>query len=322
MGASSGPVRTPMRRLLFLTSLLVILTSCSSTETPDGARECADCPEMVLVPEGTAVVGVSATDHMGNPDEMPQRIFVIPEPFAVSKYEITRDQYEAFVRATGRAVEGNCLTDRVRHGDWEIDAGTTFRDPGFPQSGDHPVACVSWDDTKAYVAWLNKQTRGGYRLLTEVEWEYVARGGAPEDASYPWGSDAAEGCRFANGFDQTAMAAYAGIDTSGFKVFDPLPCSDGWLNTAPIGSLAPNRFGVYDMIGNVSEWIEDCHSASHDALSSSGAPPAVAGACSQRIAKGGSWGTLAHNLRIAERFPYEPAHRDDSIGIRVAKTLR
>jgi len=88
-----------------------------------------------------------------------------------------------------------------------------------------------------------------------------------------------------------AMAAYANMDTSGYKIFDPLNCKDGWPNTAPVGSVAPNPFGVYDMIGNVAEWIEDCYSRSHDTLSASAAP-------------------------------YPATHRDDSIGIRVARTLR
>ena len=135
-----------MHRLLILTSLIAILPSCTSTGAREGTRDCADCPEMVIVPAGTAIVGAAATERFGNPDEMPQRTFTIREPFAVSRYEITRDQYEAFVHATGRAVEGDCLTDRVRRGDWENDARTTFRDPGFAQSGDHPVACVSWEE--------------------------------------------------------------------------------------------------------------------------------------------------------------------------------
>jgi len=239
----------------------------------------------------------------------------------VSRYEITRDQYEAFVRATGRRVEGDCLSDRRQRGNWVYDAETTFRDPGFSQTGNHPVACVNWDEAQAYVDWLNTQTRGGYRLLTEVEWEYVARGGEA-NAAYPWGDDPAKGCSFANGFDQTAVATYKNMDTSEYKVYDPLTCTDGRLNTTPVGSLKPNAFGVYDMIGNVSEWIEDCHAPSHDAVSEAGAPPIVDGTCEKRIAKGGSWGTLGHNLRTAERFPYSPVHRDDSIGIRVAKTLR
>jgi formylglycine-generating enzyme required for sulfatase activity len=276
---------------------------------------------MVVVPAGVAILGAAATDELGNADERPERKFVIDQAFAVSRYEVTRDQYEAFVRATQREVGGNCLTDRVKRGVWDHDASTTFRDPGFAQAGDHPVACVSWDEAQAYVAWLNSQTRGGYRLLTEVEWEYVARAGAAQNLRYPWGDDQASACPFANGFDKTIWTKYAPMDTSGYKRFDPLTCSDGWLNTAPVGSLAPNAFGVYDMIGNVGEWIEDCFGTAHDALPESGRPPASPGTCDRRMMKGGSWGTLAHNLRTAERVSYAPTHRDDSIGIRVARTL-
>jgi formylglycine-generating enzyme required for sulfatase activity len=276
---------------------------------------------MIVIPAGTAILGAAAEDRLRNADELPERRISVREPFAVSRYEITRDQYEAFVRATGRPVGGNCLTDRVKRGDWQIDANTTFRDPGFAQAGNHPVACVSWDEAQAYIAWLNTQTSGGYRLLTEVEWEYVARGGATENLVYPWGNDAAQGCPFANVFDRSMMAKYSGIDTSGHKVFDPMDCEDGRLNTSPVGSLQPNAFGVYDIIGNLAEWIEDCYSASREHLPESGAPSPSAGACARRLIKGGSWGSLAHNVRIAERIPYPATHRDDSIGIRVARTL-
>ena len=300
---------------------VALLEGCSLAGPAASLRDCADCPEMVTVPAGIAILGASADDRQRRSDELPERRFTIRVPFAVSRHEITRDQYEAFVHATGRRVEGNCLTHRRQRGNWVYDAETTFRDPGFSQTGDQPVACVSWDEAKAYVDWLNTQTQGGYRLLTEVEWEYVARGGAPNTV-YPWGNDAAKGCPFANGFDQTALATYQPVDTSAYKVYDPLACSDGWLNTAPVGSLEPNAFGVFDMIGNVSEWIEDCHAPSHEAVGADGAVPVVDGTCAKRIAKGGSWGTLGSNLRTAERFPYAPTHRDDSIGIRVAKTLR
>jgi formylglycine-generating enzyme required for sulfatase activity len=279
----------------------IVLCGCTSTRT----RDCEHCPELVVIPAGTAIVGASANDKFRNADELPERKIAISQPFAVSRYEITRDQYEAFVRATHRPVGGDCLTDRRKRGDWQIDATTTFRDPGFTQAGDHPVACVSWDEAQAYIAWLNTQTQGGYRLLSEVEWEYVARGGASQNLIYPWGDDQAQGCPFANLFDHTTLQTYAGMDTSGYKVFDPMDCADGRLNTSPVGSLQPNGFGIYDIIGNVQEWLEDCFTD-----------------CTRRLTKGGSWGSLAHNARIAERIPYPPTHRDDSIGIRVAKTLR
>ena len=275
---------------------------------------------MVTIPAGVATLGTDESDELSNRDETPLRTVEISQPFAVSKFEITRGQYEAFVRATNHRVEGNCLTDRSSRGKWVYDANTTFRDPGFMQGDDHPVACVDYDDAKAYVAWLNGRTHGGYRLLSEVEWEYVARAGADPTSRYPWGSDAAAGCPFTNGFDQTTLAAYTDQDTSGYKLFDPLGCRDGWLNTSPVGTLAPNKFGVHDMIGNVSEWLEECYSASRDISAGTG-PAGTGQVCARRITKGGSWGTLAHNLRIAERLPYAATHRDDSIGIRVARTL-
>lgn len=286
--------------------LAVALPACTWPGARQTERDCEHCPEMVVIPAGTAIVGASADDPFRSADELPERRVVIREAFAVSRYEVTRDQYEAFVRATNRPVGGDCLTDRRQRGDWQIDANTTFRDPGFVQAGDHPVACVNLDEAEAYVAWLNEQTGGGYRLLTEAEWEYVARGGATENFVYPWGNDPSAGCPFANVFDRSMMAQYTGIDTSGYKVFDPMDCEDGRLNTSPVGSLQPNAFGVYDIIGNVAEWIEDCHDP----------------ACARRLVKGGSWGSLAHNVRIAERIPYPATHRDDSIGIRVARTMR
>lgn len=294
-----------MTRFALIVCLAIALPACTSSSVRHAARDCQYCPEMVVIPAGTAIVGASADDRFRNPDELPERRVSIRESFAVGRYEITRDQYEAFVRATNRPAGGDCLTDRGKRGDWQIDANTTFRDPGFAQAGDHPVACVNWDETQAYIAWLNAQTDGGYRLLTEVEWEYVARGGATQNLVYPWGNDAAQGCPFANVFDRTTMTKYAGVDTSGYKVFDPMDCEDGLLNTSPVGSLKPNAFGVYDIIGNVAEWVEDCYEP----------------ACARRLIKGGSWGTLAHNVRIAERIPYPATHRDDSIGIRVARTL-
>lgn len=318
---NSRPCRSAERLRTLVLCTAALLAACSTARAPARARDCLDCPEMVIVPAGTAILGARATDSHRRPDELPERTFRILEPFEVSRYEITRAQYEAFVLATGRSPGGDCLTDRRQRGNWVYDPGTTFRDPGFAQSGDHPVACVSWDDAKAYVGWLSERTGAHYRLLSEVEWEYVARAGAA-NTIYPWGDEPSKGCAFANGFDQVGLAAYRGIDTSGYPLYDPLDCRDGWVNTMPVGSLRSNAFGVFDMIGNVSEWIEDCHAPSHDAVSEEGGPPASAGACEKRVAKGGSWGTLGHNLRTAERFPYPVTHRDDSIGIRVAKSLR
>jgi formylglycine-generating enzyme required for sulfatase activity len=295
--------------------LALALMGCASNG--NALRDCPTCPAMVRIPAGNAVFGSVAGALYQRPDELPRRAIRIERPFAVSQNEITRGEYAAFVEATNYPAGGDCLTDRHKLGDWQYDAQTTWRDPGFTQADDHPVACVNYDDALAYVSWLNSMTAGGYRLLTELEWEYVAAAGAT--TLYPWGDDKIDGCRYANGFDDAAWMKYAHMDTSAYPLFDPLPCRDGWLNTNPAGALAPNKFGVYGMIGNVSEWVADCYVPSHQRLTENHMAEAPEGPCAQRVAKGGSWGTLAHNLRTAERFPYAATHRDDSIGIRVAR---
>lgn len=308
------------RRMAGALTIVLGLWGCASAprfETGASFRDCAECPEMIVLPAGSVVIGSPQSEASRNRDEGPQREIAV-QAFAVGRYEVTLGQYEALVRATDQPVSGNCVTDRRQRGNWIEDPETTLRDPGFAQGDDHPVVCVSWDDAQAYVDWINTRTGGGYRLLGEAEWEYAARGvtSVPADrATYPWGADPAQGCPFANGFDQTALAHYAGsIDVSAYRVFDPIGCGDGWLKTAPMGSLLPNGFGLFDMIGNVGEWIAGCYALAHNAQ------PA-AGDCERRLSKGGAWGSLANNLRPADRLPRPGSLRDDSIGFRVARNL-
>jgi len=277
----------------------------ASSSDPSLVWDCVWCPEMAVVPAGTFMLGSPAHEPGRRDDEGPQRRVSIAEPLAVGRYEISRAEYEAFLRATARPVGVGCLTDRVTRGTWTMDSVSTLRDPNFRQDGDHPVVCISWEDAQAYVAWLNRLVPGaGYRLLTEVEWEYAARAGSA--AAYPWGADANRGCAFANGVDRTVLPSY--------PAWVALGCDDGALNTAPVGTYRPNAFGLHDMIGNVAEWVEDCSTTSY----SEAAP---AGACDRRIVRGGSWGSTAPNLRTADRFRQPPGHRDDSIGIRVARPI-
>ena len=192
----------------------------------------------------------------------------------------------------------------------------TFAIPASPRPSTHPVACVSWNDAQAYVAWLNRQTSGGYRLLSEVEWEYLARAGST--TAYPWGADADSGCAHMNGSDTTLRANYPEPEI--LPLDQGAACTDGALNTAPVGSYRANAFGLHDMIGNVSEWVEDCATDSYASVPADGGP--APGDCARRMVRGGSWGTYARQLRSAERLRYAPDDRDDSIGIRVARTIR
>jgi sulfatase modifying factor 1 len=291
--------------------------SASPTSVATGAkfRDCEGCPEMIVVPAGTFKIGSPPDEAGRRDDEGPQMEIRIARPFAVAQYEVTRQQYEAFLRDANHPVSGNCMTDRRKPGTWAIDAETNFHDPGFPQTGKHPATCISWNDAKAYIAWLNAKADGGYRLLTEAEWEYLARAGST--TAYPWGPQIEDGCPYMNGFDQVIVDKkgdlYKGEPVSFAN------CSDGYLNTSPVGTYAPNAFGIYDMIGNLGEWVEDCSTQSYASMQSDGA--AENGDCDKRMVRGGSWGTQPRQLRSAERIRYSPTDVDDSIGIRVAKSL-
>jgi formylglycine-generating enzyme required for sulfatase activity len=169
---------------------------------------------------------------------------------------------------------------------------------------------VSWEDAQAYVRWLNTMTTGGYRLLSESEWEYAARAGTT--SPYPWGSDSAQACVYANGSDATFHPVYPSLGV--------LPCNDGALYTAPVGSYRPNAFGLNDMIGNVWDWVEDCYAASLSHVPANGSAY-EASHCSARVDRGGSWYDGRRGLRSAIRDDHSPLLRYSDIGIRVAKTL-
>ncbi|HWJ38311.1 MAG TPA: SUMF1/EgtB/PvdO family nonheme iron enzyme [Sphingomicrobium sp.] len=277
-------------------------------------RDCADCPEMIVTPAGSFVIGSPAGEPGRASDEGPQRRIHVGS-IAVGRFEITRRQFALFLKRAGRAAKGGCMTDRRHPGDWAPDDKTDFHDPGFHQSADHPAACVSWHDAKAYVAWLSAATGRRYRLLREAEWEYVAR--AATTTAYPWGATPHKGCTFMNGFDETALEQKGNLYRDEANPY--AACSDGFVNTAPVGSFAPNHFGIFDMIGNLGEWLEDCATPSYASMRSDGS--SVDGDCSKRMVRGGSWGTMPTQLRAAERMRYSPDAVDDSIGIRVASDI-
>ena len=295
----------------------LIVSGAAGAQVPAGPstvggqkfRDCDRCPEMVVVPAGRFTMGSPPDEPGRRDDEGPQREVRVDRPFAVSRYEIKRREYEAFLKDSKLPVSGQCVTDRRQQGHWVPDAETSFHDPGFTQTSDHPAACLSWNDATAYIAWLNKMTGGGYRLLTEAEWEYVARAGSV--TAYPWGSDIAQGCSYMNGFDRTTIQTKGDLYQGEAVPF--ADCSDGYVNTAPVGSFRSNAFGVHDMIGNLGEWVEDCSTDSYR--------PESKPDCSRRMVRGGSWGTQPRQLRSAERIRYQPTDVDDSIGIRVAKSL-
>ena len=284
-------------------------TSAPPAQTPGAAfRDCPDCPEMVVVPAGSFLMGSPETEAGRSDNEGPQHRVRIAAPFAVGRFEVTRDQFDAFVRDTGRSLGSSCWT--YEDEDWQDRPGRSYRDPGFAQSRDHPAVCVNWDDAKAYVNWLSRKTGQTYRLLSEADWEYVARAGAA--SRFGFGDGDGEVCRHGNGADQTAKRTYAKWITNA--------CDDGVTHTASVGTYARNRFGLHDLHGNVWEWTEDCWSESYADAPATGAARSD-GDCARRALRGGSWFDSPRYLRAANRTGSASGIRGSYVGFRVARTL-
>jgi formylglycine-generating enzyme required for sulfatase activity len=195
--------------------------------------------------------------------------------------------------------------------DWR--EGHSWRSPGFEQADRHPVVCVSWNDAQAYVQWLGRQTGQAYRLPSEAEWEYAARAGS--SSSRPWGDDPKDACRHANGADQSRSPSGRTIWSSKHE------CNDGYYFTAPVGSYAPNRFGVNDMMGNAWEWVQDVWHENYSGAPSDGSVWSAGGDPVLRVIRGGSWYDLPRGLRSAGRVGYTPVDRNGFTGFRIARTL-
>jgi formylglycine-generating enzyme required for sulfatase activity len=244
----------------------------------DPIHECADCPQMVVVPAGSFMMGSPETQRMIDKiDEHPQHTVTIAKPFAVSKFEVTFAEWNACW------TQGGCPRSA---------------DSGFG-GGQQPVINVSWDEAQEYVAWLSRITGKAYRLLTEARYEYAARAGT--QTKYPWGDD---------------------IELNGQAMANCNGCGSQWDNkqTAPVGSFAANKFGLYDMVGNVFEWTEDC---SHDSYQ--GAPTDGSawrsGNCSDYVVRGAAWNYAPVGLRSAARYWNFFNYRSYNLGFRVGRPL-
>ena len=258
-------------------------------------RACDVCPEMVVVPPGSFMMGSPATEAGRFDDEGPLRRVVIGYSLAVGVYEVTFAEWDACVRA------GGC-SHRPEDQGWGRDR--------------HPVINVSWEDAQAYVSWLSRETGAEYRLLSEAEWEYVARAGTTT-ARY-WEESEAAPCRYSNGLDEDAEAQYGERIAGSGREW--VRCSDGYAETAPAGSYQPNALGVHDVLGNVWEWTEDCWNES-----SAGAPVDGSawrsGECERRVLRGGSWYVGPEYVRSAVRYWIQAGDRLGTVGFRVAQTL-
>ena len=268
------------------------------------------CPELVVVPSGSFMMGSPSSEAGRYDDEGPLHRVRIAERFAVGVTEVTRGQWSAFVSETGHSKGDSCGT--YESGEWKPQVGRSWRNPGYSQSDGHPVVCVSWEDAQAYVGWLSSKTGKSYRLLSESEWEYVARAGT-RTARY-WGEGEANQCRYANGADRTLK------DRKSDWNLKSAGCRDGHVHTAPVGSFVANGYGLHDVLGNVYEWTMDCWNESYAGSPTDGSAW-ESGDCSQRVLRGGSWVYGPRVLRSAFRGLNTSGVRDYDNGFRVARTL-
>ena len=287
----------------------------------DGAvfRDCPDCPEMVVIPPGEFLMGSSASEQGRWDDEGPQHRVTV-RSFALGRFEVTRAEYEAFVSATGRPDGDRCWTDDGRgNWEWRERNGASWRDPKFRQSDGHPVVCVSWEDAQSYVAWLRRETGERYRLASEAEWEYSARAGT--STSWYWGDSWSDQCVHANGMDLSLRRQYRRFSDYDISQWDVASCDDGMVHTAPVGSYEANAFGLFDMLGNVSEWVEDCLHEDYVGAPNDGTAWTRGDACGFRIVRGGGWYIGKLYFRSAFRALNSTRIRRSAIGFRVARTL-
>jgi formylglycine-generating enzyme required for sulfatase activity len=232
-------------------------------------RDCSECPELVIVPSGEFDMGSTA-----KPTEQPVHHVSIVKNFTIGRRDVTFVEWDRCVAQSG------CKFNPP--------------DQGWGR-GDRPVTDVSWDDAKEFVAWLSKMTGKSYRLPSEAEWEYAARGGST--TPYWWGKDVGTG---------HAQCAECGGSENG--------------KTVPSGSFRPNAFGLYDTAGDAAEWVEDCWNSTYRSAPNDGSAW-THGDCSLRVLRGGSFADKAAAVRSSARFRYDEDVRYYANGFRVARDL-
>ena len=254
--------------------------------------DCDYCPEMVVVPAGEFVQGSDKVES-GHVDEKPQRTVKFARPFAVSKYEATFAQWDACV------ADGKC---------------PKADDAGFGR-GKFPAVNISWPEAKAYADWLAAKTGKPYRLISESEYEYAARAGTT--TAWFWGGNDAKSktCEYANLHDEVGKKAHPNY------VWSHVLCSDGVAENAEVGQYKPNAFGLHDMLGNVREWVADCHIIGYAGAPVDGTVRKHDGKCEKRVVRGGAWLDGPSTARSAYRYSELEEMKNYQTGFRLARDL-
>ncbi|MGC4395941.1 formylglycine-generating enzyme family protein [Hydrogenophaga sp. T2] len=323
-----------MRTASLALVLATLLSACAQAPAPTGPLGIA----FVTVPAGTfdmgsdepvdtlaaAYPGLERSRFEGLTDEAPVHRVRITRAFEMSRHEVTVGQFRAFLQRSGHVPES--IADGTGGYGYNpgYDPATTARrdafegrqpryswqNPGFPQGDDHPVVNVTWNDAMALARWLSAQDGRTYRLPTEAEWEYACRAGG--NGRYQHGNEPEGLLRAGNTFDQDAAANWPAWRERA------LPGRDGHAFTAPVGSFAPNAFGLHDMHGNVWEWVSDWYGEDYYARSPTNDPTGPADG-NVKVRRGGSWHTWPLYTRCAFRNWNTVQTRYPLVGIRLVR---
>jgi formylglycine-generating enzyme required for sulfatase activity len=310
-----------MPAAILLLVLAALLAPRAAAAQPREFRDCPDCPLMVALPPGTFTMGADAQEEQrdGLPAELrgrsaPTTPVTFQRGFAIGKFPVTRTEFEAFARTTGRAPGRSCWgmgLPREGAGRWYERPRTSWTSPGFGQSAQDPVVCVSWADATAYAEWLSRRTGRRYRLPSEAEWEYAARAGSI--GARAWDDAGVPACTRANLRDLAMAGFYGAAADASFAA-----CHDGFVHTSRVGAFPANAFGLHDMLGNVWQWTQDCWHPTLQGLPRQGTPREV-GDCQQRAARGGSWSNDVRLVRTSYRSSGPATARSSNTGFRLVR---
>ena len=263
-------------------------------------QDCRDCPTMVGIPAGHFIMGSPTSEPGRHQSEAPHAV-TIPHPFAIGVTDVTVAQFAQFAAATHfTPAPGGCFG--LSGLKWSRRPWRSWDDPGYAQTPNDPVVCLTWSETEAYLSWLSRKTGKAYRLPSSAEWEYAARAGST--TARPWG-DGISRSDANYGNDQGAPWAEG---------------DDHWDYTSPVGSFPPNRFGLYDMLGNVWEWMSDCIDAPIAGPPNSG-DVLEPGPCPQHLRRGGGWEDPPDRVSSTSTIYMPNNHRSADGGFRVARDL-
>lgn len=296
-----------MLTVILINSLRMQRAASRAVATRGGEiHDCPTCPAMTVLPAARFLQGTPADSAGAAGYESPQHAVKIDYAFAMNSNLVTVGEFREFAAVTRRELTGCNVYDAH----WQYQKNASWLAPGFAQSSNHPVTCVSWDDATAYAAWLSEKYGHLYRLPSSSEWEYAARAGSA--LATPWGANPVTACAYGNVSDQKASHRYPG--------WRSFPCSDGYVYTSPVGSFKSNALGLNDMLGNVLEWVQDCWHDDYVGAPTNGSPR-LGLPCDEHELRGGSWYTSPDYVTTSYRNRFTSTYRSSTTGFRLVREI-